>query len=219
MLLLLTLGCAPPPPSPPPPLPAALRVWWPTAAEVPANALHLELVWDEAMELTPLAVEAGGPGSWGPAAARVQWSGDLQVTHVELDLPVGATALRLSGATTASGLALPPLERPLVVLPSDHTPPRGATVTGAPVAGSLAPLTVRFPEPMHHRSLGSLTALGGGAIQPGTWSLSPDQRTATFAPAVPWPDTVRVSLGAGLCDLAGNRLEERPTGLLIPESP
>jgi hypothetical protein len=70
---------------------------------------------------------------------------------------------------------------------------------------------------MQLASLGAVTVLVGGAPWEGHWRLVEEDRVAEFAPAAPWPDDpVHVALSAGLRDLAGNELADRPTGKLVP---
>ncbi|HUQ89416.1 MAG TPA: Ig-like domain-containing protein [Vicinamibacterales bacterium] len=79
----------------------------------------------------------------------------------------------------------------------------------SPAAGSRAPLTVAFPEPLDHglllRALGVLSP--AGKPLPGQVAIGAQELTWSFTPQSPWtPGTYNIVAFAMLEDLAGNRI-------------
>lgn len=225
-------ACAPEPAPPPPVEPVAPSATGVTAAvspsvqDVPLNALRFRLVFPEPMALAPArATIRDATGTIVPGAIReLRWNEDVRVLRIE---PTGLEAgrsyvLEVDGLAAADGRAAAPVRHPFVARPEDHTPPDGkrVRVEGRPVAGSEEALRVRFPEPMSFESLAAITVLVDGSPWEGRLSYEPGDTVARFEPVAPWPDaSVHVALGAGLSDLAGNELVDRPIEKLVPAAP
>ena len=223
--LALPWACSEPAPAPEPAAPAEVRLW-PTVRDLPANAVVFRATFPEAMTLGPHGIhvrDASGiivPG----AVPRVVWDQAMRTATIPIeDVEAGARyTLRIEGLETQAGREVSPLERVFVVHPPDTSPPSGAAlrVEGTPRAGGHDPVRVVFPEPVDRTSLDSLTVLAGGAPAEGAWTLEDGDAVAVFTPGVPWgDDPVRVALGAGIRDLAGNDLVDRPERMLVPVAP
>jgi len=94
--------------------------------------------------------------------------------------------------------------------PPDEKPLDPGTWTiAAPAAGTDAPLTIAFPEPLDHglllRALGVLSP--AGKPLEGEVTVGAGELTWSFAPAEPWPaGAYNIVAFAMLEDLAGNRI-------------
>lgn len=225
-LLAALVGCGQPAPSLAPADPAPEIAVAPTVRDLPANALVFRAIFPEPITLGPHAIHVrDASGTIVPGAVRrVVWDQAMREVTIPLEgLDAGALyTLRLEGLETQAGAELASVERVFVVLPTDDEPPAGAAVRveGLPRAGGREPLRVAFPEPVQASSLDSLTVLAGGAPAEGIWALAPGDDVAVFTPEAPWGEaTVRVALGAGIRDLAGNELADRPEGMLVPVAP
>ena len=234
LAISLLLACgqpAPPPPGPggPPPQaqvnevePPQLELL-PGVNHLPANALVFELHWSKAMRLGPYGVSVFDPGGAEVVGAvhKVSWDAPVRVTTVELSQLEhrGPLTMRIDGFLSTDGGVAPAIDHTFTVLPVDERGPDGARVEvrGKPLAGTSEPVTVRFPEPMSHRIIDSVTLLSGPEPAPGEWTLGEAQSLLTFTPSQPWTEApVRVSIGAGAVDLAGNAIVDLPPGLLTP---
>ena len=102
------------------------------------------------------------------------------------------------------------VERTFKVGPPDEKPLEPASwKIQAPAAGSRAPLTIAFPEPLDHGLL--LRALGvvspDGKPLPGDVVVGEHELTWSFTPRTPWaPGSHNIVAFAMLEDLAGNRI-------------
>lgn len=223
---LVVWGCSEPATEPAlGPRPSDVEVW-PTVPELPVNGLVFRATFPEPMTLGPHGIhvrDASGiivPG----AVPRVVWDQPMRTATIPIeDVEPGARyTLRIEGLETQAGTELAAFERAFVVLAADTSPPSGAAmrVEGQPRPGGRDPVRVAFPEPVERGSLDSITVLVGGAPAEGAWTLQEGDAVAVFTPGVPWgDDPVRVALGAGIRDLAGNDLVDRPERMLVPMAP
>ncbi len=232
--LSLMLACgqsAPPPPGPggPPPKPEVSDAAppqveiLPGVSHLPANALVFELHWSKAMRLGPHGVHVLDPLGEEVASAvkKVSWDAPVRVTTVVLSekVPKGSHTLRIDGFLSTDGGVAPAADHAFHVLPADTEGPAGAEiqVLGKPLAGTFEVVTIRFPEPMSHRVLDSVTVLSGPEPAAGEWTLGEAQSLLSFTPSQAWTEApVRASIGAGAVDLAGNAIVDLPPGLLTP---
>lgn len=234
LLLSMLLACgqpAPPPPGPggPPPQaevddaePPQVQIL-PGVSHLPTNALVFELRWSKAMRLGPHGVhvlDASGAEVQG-AVHEVSWDAPVRNTTVQLSQlqSRGPLTLRIDGFLSTDGGVAPATDHAFTVLPVDDKGPDGARVEvrGKPLAGTSEQVTVRFPEPMSHRVIDSVTILSGPQPALGEWTLGENQSLLSFTPSQPWTEApVRVSIGAGAVDLAGNAIVDLPPGLLTP---
>jgi hypothetical protein len=228
--MLLAFGCsgtAPEAPAEVAEAPAAaggptVRVY-PGVRDIPANGLTFLLEWSEPMQLGPHAsvvLDAHGEPVPG-AIRRLAWDEPMRTAVVK---PEGLVAgrlytLKVAGFSSQEGVPAAEIEQAFVVRPEDHEAPSGKDlqVTGRPDPGSASTLSVAFPEPIQGQSLQSLTVLAKGEPIDGRWELADGDAVARFTPAAPWPEgPVHVALGAGIVDLGGNELTDRPMGMLSP---
>jgi hypothetical protein len=196
---------------------------WPRVPALPVNGLRFELVCTEPMGLTSQRVRVFDElGDELPGSVRsLRWDRDLNLGLFE---PKGLAAgraytLRVSGLATATGDEIPEQRYRVVVGDPDELAPDGklVRVSGDTAEASSGEVQVAFPEPITRGSLASLTVLQSGSRVPGQWTLGESQLVASFAPADPWSaGPVHVSLAAGIVDLAGNELANRPEGFLVP---
>lgn len=201
----------------PSPAPAPALELRPQVAELPANALELELLLPEPDAPGSLAMRVEGAGIEGDGIAAERWQGDVRSlalarsVQLELDpLPEGGSYALV---VQAGAEGPEQLRHRFSVVPADHQPPQAADLRPgpAPAAGGREPLRLGFGEPVQHRSLEALTVLVGGSSLAGSWELDPPQRVASFTPNAPWPEGPRyLSLGFGVQDLAGNPMQGRP---------
>jgi hypothetical protein len=142
-----------------------------------------------------------------------QKRGIAPIEEMGRSLTAGKTYVLVIDAAWRDGEGLPlkdQFRRTLRVGPPDEQPldPKSWTIN-APAAGTSAPLTVTFPEPLDHglllRALGVLTPAGKpleGVVAAGAGELS-----WAFTPAEPWKaGQHNVIALAMLEDLAGNRI-------------
>ena len=198
----------------------------PDVAEIPSNGVRFKLYWNSKMRLGPHATKildaAGTP--LPDAVPRLSWNFTMMSAEVD---PVGLEAgksyiLHVAGFEGADGQAANPVDKKFRVIAADTTSPSGKdlVVRGRPLPATSATLTLAFPEPMDPDSTIALTVLCGAHPVDGQWAMDTADRVATFTPASPWgSDPIRVSIGAGLKDLAANELVDRPTGFMIPSAP
>ena len=114
-------------------------------------------------------------------------------------LPVTLSGVDVSGADFAASAL-------------DRTPPQVVSQTPAPGDGNVwvkAPIQVTFDEPIRLPLDSAVSVSGAGSLAlVKTLSLSGDGKTLTIAlPSPPTaPNTITVTLGSGITDLAGNAL-------------
>jgi hypothetical protein len=196
---------------------------YPGVRDIPANGLTFLLEWSEPMQLGPHAtvvLDAHGEPVPG-AIRRLGWDEPMRTAVLKPEgLVVGRLyTLQVAGFTSQEGVPAAKIEQAFVLRPEDHEAPNGKDlhVTGRPDPGSTATLSVAFPEPLQGQSLQSLTVLAKGEPMQGRWELVDGDAVARFTPASAWPDgPVHVALGAGIVDLGGNELRDRPMGMLSP---
>lgn len=198
---------------------------FPAVELVPENALQFRV-----LPGTPQAVggpvfaiyEIRGDQVHERPDALPRWHWNESVTRVRLEpagLSRGTPYLLVADGLVGPDGPYPPWSHRFRVLPPDERAPDGSDlqVIGAPHPGSLAPLTITFPEPMHEDSVHSLATLVNGTPLSTAWVISEDQRTVTFTPAEPWPEgDIQVALGSNVRDLAGNPLADLRARLLRP---
>jgi hypothetical protein len=142
-----------------------------------------------------------------------QKRGIAPIADLGRSLTAGKSYTLVVDAEWRDGEGLPltqPYRRTFKVGPPDEKPldPKSWTID-APAAGTTAPLTVAFPEPLDHglllRALGVL-APGGKALE-GVVVVGGSELTWTFTPAEPWKAGQHNLVAfAMLEDLAGNRI-------------
>jgi hypothetical protein len=128
----------------------------------------------------------------------------------------GIAALLLCGITTGCGFIIEPSPSPSPSpSPRDITPPR--VVARFPAGGDengMAPFSVTFSEPLDPATVTreNVRVLQPPNEVPSEVALSSDGKTITLTPSVPLalPGGVRVELGTGLMDLAGNVFQHEP---------
>jgi hypothetical protein len=98
--------------------------------------------------------------------------------------------------------------KPFRVGPPDTTPPDpSAWVVDPPGAGTRAPVTVRFPEPLDRAMLGRVLAVEAGQGRPvaGTVEVGRNETAWAFAPDEPWRlGDYHLRVDRALEDRAGN---------------
>jgi hypothetical protein len=142
-----------------------------------------------------------------------QKRGIAPIADMGRSLTAGKSYTLVIDAEWRDGDGLPltqPYRRSFRVGPPDERPldPRSWTIA-APAAGTSAPLTVTFPEPLDHglllRALGVLTPRGKPLE--GVVVVGANERTWAFTPAEPWQAGPHNLVAfAMLEDLAGNRI-------------
>ena len=142
-----------------------------------------------------------------------QKRGIAPIADMGRSLTAGKSYTLVVDAEWRDGEGLPltqPYRRTFKVGPPDERPldPKSWTID-APAAGTTAPLTVAFPEPLDHGLL--LRALGvlapGGKPLEGVVVVGGSELTWTFTPAEPWKAGQHNLVAfAMLEDLAGNRI-------------
>lgn len=202
---------------------------WPGVELVPENGLTLRARGPEPIVLGQhdfSIFRVDGDKGIEVVGALETWHWNEGRTEVRLEprgLQRGAPYLLVGrGLITDSGRAIPAFGHRFRVIPPDETPPdgTGVRVLGDPRPGTGNGLTITFPEAVRRDVTRKVTALAGGMPHSGEWALSADQRTLRFTPAEPWPDSlVVVSMNAGIRDLGGNELVNRPQGMLTPLVP
>lgn len=224
------LGCGagadlePPAPATLAPDPSIVRVW-PGVRDIPANGLRFRMTFTKPVELGPqkFQIRDAHDVLVPNAIDKITWNEQLtEATVVPTGLsPTRLYVLHVEGLIGTDKRALPAFDHSFVVRPDDTTAPSGAglRVVGRPMPGSKASLTVAFPEPVDRDSTKALTVLQGADLAGGSWKLDETETIATFTPWADWgSDAVRVAVGAGIEDLAGNELTDRPKGMLVPVS-
>lgn len=199
---------------------------FPSGRDVPENGLRFRLLWSEEMQLGPHAIEVrDAHGRTVPGAVReIAWEEGFRAVSIRPEglKPTAQFALHVEGVTSARGIVNTPFDHVFVLRPPDTTAPsaKAVTVVGGPVPGGHEPLVFTFPEPMDVDGVGAITVLSGGEIVTGRWTFSEGEAVWTFDPDGAWPKgAVRVSLGAGIRDLAGNELVDREVGMFLPSRP
>lgn len=198
----------------------------PRVERIPENALrfHITPAHAQPPKGSVFAIfEIRGEEAYELPDALPKWHWNADFTRVRLE-PVGLERgvpylLAAEGLTGSDGDYAPWALR-FRVMPADERAPsgEGLKVLGAPRPGTLEPLTLTFPEPMHEDSVHSLATLVDAAPVPAVWTLSADQRVARFEPTTPWPEgDIRVSIGSNVRDVAGNPITGLKSRLLQPQ--
>jgi hypothetical protein len=237
VLVVACTGPVPEAPSPPEPTRRPLAelpetdavVVWPRVELVPENGLSFHVVFAEPVSLGGhdfSVYRVDGDQAVEVVGALPRWHWNEPRLEVRLEpkglLKRAPYVLVGEALTTDDGRAIPSFAHRFRVMPPDVTPPDGSRirVLGAPDPGTTAGLRIPFDEPVGRDAVRKVAALAGGQGWPGVWSLSADQRELRFEPSQPWPDAlVVVAMNAGIRDLAGNELADRPQGMLVPMVP
>ena len=232
-------ACVGTPAPPPPPDPRVMAVAelpaptdvvvWPQVALIPANAVTLRVSFGEPVtlgghEFAVFRVDGERAVEVVGALERWYWNGERTEVRVEPQGLETGPPYRLAGMglVTDSGRAIPTFGHPFRVIPADVVAPDGAgvRVLGDPQPGTSAALRIPFDEPVQREAVRKVAALAGGVPHPGEWRLVDGQRVLEFTPAAPWGDgLVTVAVNAGIRDLSGNELTNRPRGMLVPMVP
>ncbi|MFK7930037.1 MAG: Ig-like domain-containing protein [Myxococcota bacterium] len=202
---------------------------WPGVELVPENGLTFTLEVPTSQGLsghvfTVFRVDDDRAIEVRDAVQKWTWNGDRTVATVRpTGLSRGAPYLLVAeGLIGADGEVLPMSSHAFRVIPADESPPSGRRlrVRGAPVPGSSAAIHVQFSEPVVHSAVHHLAVLHGGARVDGEWTVNAEQTRVTFVPGQPWgTEGVRVSVGAGIRDVAGNSMVDLPADMLTPMVP
>lgn len=212
----------------PPPVAAggATAQVFPSGRDVPLNGLRFRLLWSEEMELGPHAIEVrDAHGRTVPGAVReVVWDAGFRSCSIRPEglTPTARYVLHVEGVTSGHGVTIAPFDHTFVLRPDDTTAPsaKALTVVGAPKATGHEPLVFTFPEAMDVDGVGAVSVLAGGVLVSGRWTFAEGESVWTFEPDGAWPvGQVKVALGAGICDLAGNELADREAGMFSPTRP
>jgi hypothetical protein len=194
----------------------------PAVEKLPINALRFRLSWSEIMALIPDNTRVTRDGNEVPRAiVDKTWDSRFQLATIVLDNiePNAKYELVVDGFSSSAGVKAPSQSIIFFTLPADEQSPTGddLSVHSSAGAGTLDKVEIHFGEPMSTGGVNAMTVLGGGSPWPGSWSWHDNQTKATFTPGVEWDEQpVRVSFGAGLTDLAGNPMANRPVGMVVP---
>ena len=213
--------------TPPPSVPGGPTAQvFPSGRDVPVNGLRFRLLWSEAMELGPHAIEVrDAHGRTVPGAVReVTWDDGFRACAIRPEglTPTAQYSLHVEGVTSGRGIVNAPFDHTFVLRPEDTTAPsaKALTVAGVPKAGGREPIVFTFPEAMDADGVGAVSVLAGGALVTGRWTFADGESVWTFDPDGAWPaGRVLISLGAGIRDLAGNELADREAGMFPPARP
>jgi len=191
--------------------------------QVPLNALEFQVRLKQPIVVTEHSFHLLDAQGQKVEGAVPEWTWDAAFRVATLRL-VGVNAgerywiigegLRFSEEEPSTAWSMP-----LMVVAADHQPPDGANidVQGRPYAKSRNPITVGFSEAIRWQSLHAMNVLVDGRPVDGEWSLLKQQTQAWFTPTQPWSGgKIHVSIAAGVSDLAGNELANKPMGMLTP---
>ncbi len=205
--------------------PLALVRIWPGVRDVPVNGLRFRLAFTRPVELGPqkFQVRDAHDVLVPNAISKIVWNESLTEATVTPEglKPTRLYRLHVEGLLDAEHEPIPPFDHDFVLRPPDEAAPSGAglRIVGRPASGSKATLTATFPEPIDRDSLKALTVLNGADLAGGAWTLDPTETIATFTPWTEWGEAaVRVTVSAGVRDLGGNELTDRPQRMLVPVS-
>ncbi|MFT7520914.1 MAG: hypothetical protein ACI9MC_003065 [Kiritimatiellia bacterium] len=200
----------------------------PNVALIPANGLEFVVEVDVPVVLEGHAftiVRIDGDQAIELPEALPEWTWDGAIRRATLrpkglkkGAPYGIVSLHMASNTGP----LSDFIHRFRVLGDDTTAPDGANlrVQGDPAPTTQNELRLAFNEPVHHSTVHKLSALCGGQLWDGSWTIQDGQRVAVFTPTRAWGECmVTVFVNAGIRDLGGNELVNRPEGHLVPMVP
>lgn len=224
VVIWLALGCSggveAPTPNPEGPVPT-LEVR-PNVKALPVNAVSFQLSFSEPMGSLP---DQSAVFRNGRKQADLSWERTWDATGRTCDLTIkgldvgGTYDLSLIGFRSKQSVPIVNTLHSFRTVEPDLEAPSGVALQVESEArpGGRQSVRVTFPEPMNFDVLQSITVLGGASPWPGTLVWAENQTVAVFAPEQDWDaQPIRVSFSAGIRDLAGHEMVDKPAGMVIP---